>query len=1240
MRSCLTRVLWGVLSALLVAPPPAPADEAPAPAPVQRERWLPEKDIARILEQHPKAILLTRDEYETLLRDAGVLKPAARPAPPVKAVLKSAQFRGRLIGSTVMVDAEFAVDGLTDLKDGWSELALPVDSAALGGVKVDEFTAIRLLEAPPQAQAAGVAPQQPATLLIRGPGLRKIAAQLYFPVREQPSGSSLTLTSPGVPASSFILDLPERFTVHSALPIRTAGGQGGMLTHTFALPVQPGPVSLTWRAKDISALVGGAVLQTCSYLYRVDPVQVTADLGLILRSSLARVPQSLTINLPAEVRVLSLEGPDLQDWTLEGSKLLAKLTSSDLKETNLRLVTETPPNPLRPAEADPLAPLAAALPFPTVEGVHRASGAFAILTADDVRVRAINTAGLTVQTLDGLPANAAQLPGFVAGFQFPILTAPPEVQFERLQPRFQADLNTQITLGRDAVQMRRSVRILPKEGDLFVTRLKLPGGEEITRVKLANGTEPEWQKRGSDVVEIKWPAGLQADRPPTILLESRLDPPGWFTLGEQPLKLDFGSAVVEGPELVTGYVALNYDERFHVRLESATGLEAADPRRLASMGVPVEGRLAWSRGLDFTLGISVSRRAAEVNGAVTAYALPLLHTCEVEGQIELDVRNSGIRSLVVSAPAGVSGFLRFDSPLIAEKTHQPLTGEWTLTFHEELSGQPRLRFHMSLPLTTQTPDPGARPEQRFQTGLPALGLPGAGRINGTWIIEANTDTELSIRAQGLDERDTLSIPKVDDYSPRHRVIAAYSWRGAAWQLTLEGTRHPVAPLPGLVIDSLDLDSVVSDDGTERRRTGLILRSNGEQYFLLKLPETATVLTLAVQGEVVKPVADRSAHSLRIQLPATVESAPIGVEVIYETPGSELAAAGRISLLPPGIDKAIPVLASSWRLHLPDGYSYRDFDGNLVREFEVDTKSLGQELAVRLGQPLKAIAGIWSSFSSDKGIESSVAAAQELYKSTDEWMPGGDQGTEVQLGIQTASSKVPPPSQKPTEYAMPSPVAGPSAVTGAAAPLGQEGGIALVPTTRTPAPDFRTSAQERGSRRPALGGEVDDAKALEETADGAKPAPEAPQNGPFGGKKKSNVDFDDQKFQEAQSKLRNEALSGLLPIPLALPDSGRSFGFRGHHTPAGITFRYVAWRDDLRMAWLWILAGAFVAWLLARSRPVFVGLIGGLLLHFTPQVAGEFLSRACNGLLLGWLVAILVMWACGIALRLQKRRIAA
>ncbi len=890
-----------------------------------RELWVPSEHLEEVLKSRPRAVILTPKQYRTLLRDAvaGAAPVEPEAAPPVAAVVREVRYEGEIGPEIVRVVARYSVENFTD---AWSEIPLALPSAHLARVEVDAESALRV--------AAAREAEKPTSplLLTRGKGRHEVVAEFHLPVTRSPSGNAFQLTSHGVAAASLELRFPEGARLDSELPFVIDPAEPALAR--FALPAGGGDThEIRWTARAIAAIPDAAIFQTCRYLYSIDSTRVQADLGLVLSSPLAELPRVFSVNVSGGARVLSVEGSELLRWSRDDATgaLAVELVEGKRRAADLRVLVE--------ADVDLSGDTRLVLPIAEVAGVHRASGTLALLGGEGVRVKNIVTGPLTVAAPEALDPAVRDDPHFVAGFRFPVTTTAPEVTLSPVRDRFTAQLDTRIELRREAVHLTRQLSIMPLEGRLFSAELILPEGEELVGVAAAiDGVAGfDWRRMGSNRVGLRWQQGLVPGDAPSLTITSRRDPEDWFALGETPVALDFAPASLPAAESVSGYVAVVFDESFRVETGTTEGLDPRDGRT-----TPVTGNLAWFRLADFALTLSAARRVTEIEAAVTAYALPLQSTLEIEGQLDLDIRHSPVSELVVATDPAVAGQLRFDSPLLAEKRLDAETGAWTLVFHDEQTGFRRLRFRMALPFETEDDDADSG-QKRFTVRAPVLSVPAAKRLRGDWIVEANTDTELTFATEGLDAVDSLRAPTVADYRPRHRVIAAWQYRGDDWGLSISGTRHAPEELVSTVIDSLRIDTVVSTDGEDRHQAVMRLRTSGEQFLDIGLPEDALVWTLTVDDEAVKPVrADTDA--LRVQLPAREVSAPGGdalieLKLVYQTPGREWGGSGREKLEPIRLAARIPVMRSEWRRHLPDGYDYQKFRGNLREEFQIVDRTL-------------------------------------------------------------------------------------------------------------------------------------------------------------------------------------------------------------------------------------------------------------------------------------------------------------
>jgi hypothetical protein len=867
---------------LAAATPHAKADETPKPPPDRREIFVPIRDLETVLASHPRAVLLSREQYETLLRDAKkILAPA--PEPPQRAVLAAAHYIAELNGDVADVQAEFTVNVLSEK---WAEVPLRMGALALGNISLDGDAAV-----------AGSA--DAARLLIRGRGEHKITATFMLPVRRDSGVNSLQLSLPRAAAGFFTINLPPGADVQSSLPVDVKKSAAAT-TATLATGRQ-NDLLLTWRVTGGSQSGDAVLFQQSSYIYSIDETKVQADLGIVLNAALGNLPQSLRIKIPSGSTPLQVQGGEVQKWFVDGDSLTVDLVSGERKTTGFRVLLETP-------SLDQKSKQTLSLPLPEVAGVRRAAGKIAVLGSSGVKVKEISAGDGAVQTEGIFDSGIEQDAAFVAAYGFATQPASLKVSVEKITPRFSADLDTFVELKREAVFVERTLALNGEDGEFFAVELEMPTAEELVSIRGQDGSEPDWKADGAKI-KIRWSDGVGAGKTRVFKIKSRIEPPNW----PETDAFSLGDLKVVGAEKINGYIAVKADEMFRVETSATQGLERRDGRT-----TPVRGDFAWFRRDEFKLDLRLARRAPEVQAALLGYALPMDGALDVHGQLDFNILYSGVKKLRVKVPAESAEQFYFDGDQIAERNRDGET--WTIVLQKEISGGYALKFHAVIPFKME--------QANFQVDVPSVEPLDVKQQTGTWAVEANTATEIDFKSSGMNELDPQRAPVLADYQPQHHVIGVFAYLGQQHSLKLEGVKHETAPILTAVADRLELDTVVSTSGAQRHQALFYIRTVGDQFLDVTLPPSSSLWSLTVDDEPLKPVAEKQ-NVVRVQLPGTLDrTRATRVQLLYETRSREWGASGGYSLVAPRLAARIPVLQSAWRVYLPDGFSYTAFDSNL------------------------------------------------------------------------------------------------------------------------------------------------------------------------------------------------------------------------------------------------------------------------------------------------------------------------
>ncbi len=990
---CAPRLVAALLLAFIITP----ALAADTRTPDRHELWVPNKHWAEVLKQHPSAVMLTPEQYEALVRDAGKIKaPDTTEKQATTAVVESMKFTAAPQPGDPLLRLHGDIT-LRCLTDDWTHATASLPWINLASASVDGSIVIGLNETPgsdTKLVAKDAAPTQ-RKLFVKGKGTHHItcdilvrlhmtslagAQRLNFQTVNAPAVLEVTL-----PANASVFDTQcsyiredgvVKFLLHSSGKPETRGIHWS--ASDFAGQDAPG----TRDGRDAHPTLG---IRPDQQSYGIAACAITDhsietqwDL-YIVRDPAATTGDTFTFVItPPEAIVLSVEGAGIAKWEQQGAKLAVTVRPGErtvpfraVLRTVLDLQSSTgilPVNPA-PAPANPMAldqmTLAEAQAQQGIQSHPLPMLKFTGAIAQDYQASITSIAeGLALLAVQGQAVSLGTL-----------LHWNPEREtlallLRKAEPRVVADVDAHIHIGRDNVDIDRTLAI-QTDSPVNELRVTLPEGEEFQSTAKTNGLDFDW-KRAEQTLTYTWPNSLRPGQQTTLSLKTRkrtITDTATPKALPSTIPLHLAALAIPDAKKLAGYIALDYDPAWRVTIGSATGLEERDARV-----TPVKGKLAWFALRSYALDLTLQRREPIFDTQITAYALPRAKTIEIEGQLTLDISEAPLRKLSVQLDKTSAPLVRFTSPLVGEQTLDAATGVWSLVLRREMLGRVPLRFRLSLPAQTNdvatATENGTRKTEHETTTkltslLPTLQIPASRRSQGVWVIEANTDTELTFEPHAMQPLDVLRAPAIDDYQPRHRVVAAFEYLPQSGtgilpgiappspqtpansasspktdngkretespSLRLNASRHAPSELAALVVSHMGLISVLGADGSTRHQASLVLQHSGEQFLNVQLPADAQLLSIIADAQPVKPVRGPNG-SISIPLPPTSANRPdLPLRLLYETPAQPWNASGTRPLQPPTLASDVPILATDWQVYAPDGYSFKKVATQLEQE---------------------------------------------------------------------------------------------------------------------------------------------------------------------------------------------------------------------------------------------------------------------------------------------------------------------
>jgi hypothetical protein len=1246
----------------LGGPPPASAGEPPPADPaLAREIYVPRADWDQVIAREGRGIFVRYRELLELHRRAELL--GAAEAPPLPAAIESARFRGtyadgaahfegtyrvRVLGPAARppavpppagdarraAEAAAAAAAIIPARPPPEVVEVPLDLGGAGGSEATLDGAPAPLKLLEDGRLAAVLPATPSTrtLVVRF----SIAAARRGAEREIAFG-----VAPAA-AARLELEIPDALAATADPPLleRERLPDGGARIALSCGGARR--IAITLRPRDEGR--PAAPYTTVEQIAYTRLSDGAARTWATLRFDVARAPlPAIVVELPEGATLLDVHAPDLLRFRLEGRRLEVERARPNEGTFEVAIGLA------RVNGGGAVIPLRAIV----VPGAARASGLVVIDPAPGVLPRIVAAEGL-----EELPASLSGVlqPGVPrAGpreeprgrrppSRLPTPAHPVRV-FAHADPAYRLDVRPDplparasatvlevVTLEDREAVVRASFATAVAEGRLFRLALALPGGLEVSDVKIdrPEGTydrrivEEDGARRLE--VELRTPAARGTDVRVAVTGRRPYDA-GAELRGVTSLALPLVTPL--GFERLEGTLAVGVDPAYRLSAEAMSGLEAIDaalvPPDLAAFGpVALAFRIV---GEPIRASTLVRREPPRADATVLSHVSVAAGRISVRQELILEVSRAPVDSVTLLAPPGAGGRVHVEGPAVKEQAVEPAGAEGDrirVRLQGELRGTIRLFA-----------DAEARIEEWVPTGsadalIPLVRVAGVAHDEGAIVVLAGDATEVVPRPRDLETVDATEVPVPSRGPAEGRLVSAYRSALPTRGLALSLTRREDQPLLTAAVASSDVTTAVDPLGRSRTRARFDVRNARNQSIGVRLPSGSSLLSVLVDGEGAKPARASGAAGGGELFLVPVDEARLGkealaLEVVYEAPHAPWVdergrpGGGRYEAAAPVVvvgAAEVPVLASALELRLPPGFAYHGFGGTAAREgVRVEGPEFFRWLA-RRPERLLALAVI--AFAGALAL----AGLRVLAVRFGALRVGVAALGVALLGTCVATCLVTAPVRRGAydggRVWAPAPSEPAGAATGAAAPEAafdkdarDEIGRVSRERERRPAAPTPPGAAPPPARPPADGAEREERKAGLEPGDRAAGADAA-------------------KTVAGKPALPGGAEAGLRSLAIALPGAPRVERFRMPvFGPATVTVDFAGADDEAGSAAFWALAGLLLGLLGARQRRgaeaaffalfIAAATLGGAALGagyatavdgLTAGIAGAALARAC------------------------------
>jgi hypothetical protein len=950
-----TLTMLTTLGGLLLVAGAAWAQDAPEPARVERV-FVPEEAFDRVVKRFPRGVVVRDKEFDELLRLAGLRPPVATPeaAPPVATAIRHVRVSGEVKDgvATLACEAEVSV-----LASGEVGLLLPLRGLGLRKVTVDGAPARVLADASGiRVLLAGTDVGAPGSVAIR-----RVAWELGARVEAGEERGAGILSLPVPTAASGRIDLLVPGDVEVVLPsaAQAAAQQQQQLSRGRANIQDDARGSrgcVAWArgleggATRVEGAFGGAasagstdvvvswrprrsVMEVTPYVVADEKSVFCVRQGVVTLESAAVLEvyragrDSFALDLPPGfvVRSLAVEGEEVTH-VQRGDRAELTFGAPRTGRFVVRLKAE-----LTTGSGDEQQHLVVQpLGFPDA---NRSSGLVGLAQGDGTVVTFEEVQGL--ERVDAADINAAPSSGDRLLRVYRRLPGAGRIQLAAASQAPRVDLVVRSVLGLGERELRALAiyQFRVQEGRVFRLSADVPGFDvETVQVREVRGgvaSDPVHQltiQGGAVLVELQ--QALRAGDELFLNLQAVKDEPQ----GLADRTLDLPRLTGSPATSMKGHLGFAPDEAFRLTGSDLSGLTAIPAAELPRSGLDVAGLVVGYRidGPDYAGKVHLTPRETRLSAHLTTHHRVAERVVETDTLVELDIEGAPVSALELLLPAGLGRIARIEAASL--KDDREALGlapdgreRWRLSFDERKSG--RLALRVRFDTTLGAAEGGADPAVE----LPRVSVVGAFRERGVVAVFSSDATELQAEPTGLRALEVTDVTPLPGASVTGRPLFAYTHTAAEQRLKVTIKRREAAQVLSAVVERMELRTSTAPDGLSRHEAVFHVRHLETQFFALRLPEGATLWSVVVGGQGVKP-AEKDGLKI-VPMPTTSEGRNADtVSVTYTLRSAPWGVASRADLVAPELlidrERPVPVLRTVWSLALPDDYRVLEYSGNV------------------------------------------------------------------------------------------------------------------------------------------------------------------------------------------------------------------------------------------------------------------------------------------------------------------------
>jgi len=790
-------------------PPAAPETEPAEVDQTLREQtiYVPYSKLRQVFEQHGRGVFLPYEQFQKLWKQAQeAMRAEPDQPPPVAALITEIESEATVGDQVVTVTAKLKLELL---REGWHEIPLRLADASIQSARIGDQPARLLLQ-----------PQSGYTLLVQKQGdqpeTRELTLVYSKAFTKTPGQNSVALQAPQAPVNQWRVRIPQQGVKVNIQPLVAATEPpppapdepppAETVLMAFVGAAETLRIDWTPKAEGATGLEALAMVQTQQQV-AVDEGVVRTRTILVYKISRAELAE-LTIETPADHRVLNVFDANVREWTVEPQENRNRIRvqlyepARDTQQVTVELEKFS----------DDLTADGVQVPVVQAMNVGRQQGIVVVDISPALRAEVTGRSGL-------LQLDATELPPALAGgtwdFSYRYASLPFELSLsvEKVKPEIRTRELVEAYLEPEQLTLNLLAIYQIDRAGVFQLELDVPPDFDVRRVEgyAAAETQPvavdtrhrQGENNSRLVVNLSSKAmgrvGLFVE------LQRRLEDPNLLSPTGQVsnIPLPLPRVAPEGVEQSTGRLIVYAPESLRVNPTQQQGVQTISvAEALEGLESTRQGRFASTRDVlayayttePVDLALNVERRKPYITCAQLLAARIESGVVKYDATFFYEIQYSGVKSLRLDVPTDLAAEIRNQTMAMARETViDPQPDDvadgytvWNLTGETELLGNLKLVFSWEHKIGE------LEVKRTIPETLPRLVPQGVDLASGQ-IVLAKAET-LDVRPAGDPEGLQPIDPQQDlmQGAPITDAARAYEFQDDAndtWVLTVDITRY-------------------------------------------------------------------------------------------------------------------------------------------------------------------------------------------------------------------------------------------------------------------------------------------------------------------------------------------------------------------------------------------------------------------------------------------------------------------